>query len=133
MAKRKTYLGSISLANLNHKAINHEGQKGIFIPIGDMNPCIYYTKKEDGSRLFNLDIEVKPTPNSKFGNSFMIKANVGKINRQQYNIPNDKLAEVTPILGNLKEFEFEVKDAPANNGGGAPAEFQGASETAEDW
>lgn len=139
MAKRKTYLGSVSLTALTHKTIVHEGVKGIFIPVGAENPAIYFSKKEDGTKVINLDIEVKPTPNNQYGNAFMVKANVGKVNRQTYGLSGEALNEKTPILGNLKEFEFEVRDqnAPA---GEAPREFQnsgqpqgGAQAQTEDW
>lgn len=132
--QRKTYLGSISLTALKHKTIQHDGQKGIFIPVGQLNPSIYFSTKEDGTKVINLDIEVKPTPNSKFGNAFMVKANVGKVNRQTYNISGSDLENCSPILGNLKEFTFEVRE---NNANGAPAEFQNGGkpqqEAAEEW
>lgn len=132
MAKRKTYLGSIALTALTHKTIIHEGMKGIFIPVGEQNPAIYFSTKEDGSKIINLDVEVKPTPNNQFGNAFMIKANIGKANRQTYGISGEAINQKSPILGNLKEFEFEVKDnggaAPA---GSAPQEFQ--QNASEDW
>lgn len=136
MPKRETYLGSVSLTALAHKTIVHEGVKGIFLPVGSENPSIYFSTKEDGSKIINLDIEVKPTPNNQFGNSFMIKANVGKVNRQNYGLTGEALTQKTPILGNLKKFEFEVKDQAAG-GAQAPAEFQNGqgqqAPTSEDW
>lgn len=136
MSKRETFLGSVSLTSLSHKTIVHEGVKGIFLPVGIENPSIYFSTKEDGSKIINLDIEVKPTPNNQYGNAFMIKANVGKVNRQTYGLNGDALAQKTPILGNLKRFEFEVRDQAAGGGAAAPAEFQnnqGQQAASEDW
>lgn len=132
MAKRKTYLGSISLTTLAHKTIVHEGVKGIFIPVGEQNPSIYFATKEDGSKIINLDLEVKPTPNNQYGNAFMIKANIGKANRQTYGLSGEAANQKSPILGNLKEFEFDVKEnGSAAPGAGAPQEFQ--QNSSEDW
>lgn len=125
MAKRTTYLGSISLLKtkkgegLVSEPIMHNGKKGIFISIDD-NPAIYYKKNEDGTRTCNLDIEVKPVTNSQFSNSHMIKLNVGKENRQKFNIQGAQMKDHTPIVGNLKAFEFEDRssqgdDLPAGN------------------
>ncbi len=107
--KKETFLGSISLTALKHETIIHGGQKGIFIPV-EQNPAIFFSQKEDGSKVINLDIEVKPILNGKYGNTHLIKCNVGKVNREKYGLRPEQLNEVTPILGNLKRFEFEVRD-----------------------
>ena len=121
--KKETFLGNIALTALVHETIMHNGRGGIFIPI-EGNPCIFYQKKEDGTRIINLDIEVKPTPNGKYGNTHLVKASVGKSNRDKYGIKtNDQLAKATPILGNLKRFEFEVKDGQGQ--GQQPAQQYG--------
>lgn len=133
MAKKTVFRGSVSLPSLNHETIIHKGQKGIFIPV-ENNPSIYFKVKPDGSKVINLDIEVTPTPNNQYGNSHFIRLNVGKENRQKYNIPNDLLKDYTPIVGNLKAFEFEDRQgqqekAPDTSSedmppaGGAPQEF----------
>lgn len=106
MAKKTVYRGSVSLPALNHETIIHKGQKGIFIPV-ENNPAIYFKVKPDGSKVINLDIEVTPTPQNQYGNSHYIRLNVGKENRQKYGISNDKIKDYSPIVGNLKAFEFE--------------------------
>lgn len=135
MAKRETFLGSIALTGLVNETIIRNGKKGIFIPIND-NPSIYFQQKENGDKIINLDIEVKPTPNSQYGNSHLVKASVGKANRQKFNLQGDALNRATPILGNLKRFEFEAREsgsgyapqngAPAGRPEDLPAEFDGA-------
>ncbi len=112
MAKRTTHLGNIALTNLVHETRICGGKKGIFIPLDD-NPCLYLSEK-NGRKTINLDIEVKPTPNNKFGSDFMVKASVGKENRQRLGIDRDELERYTPILGNLRTFEFEERqEGPA--------------------
>lgn len=121
MTKRITNLGNIALTALVHETIIRNGKKGIFIPV-DVNPCIYFSQKEDGKKVVNLDIEVKPTPNSKYGNNFLVKANVGKANREKFHITRENIDKYSPILGNLKEFSFEVSDAQQGPAPQAPPE-----------
>lgn len=135
MAKRKTYLGSIALTALVHETRVVAGKKGIFIPI-DENPSIYFQQKEDGTKIINLDVEVRPTPNSKYGNSHFVKASVGKASREKHGLRKDQLERYTPIIGNLREFEFEIPEgtqsSPAAQSQGGyggedlPAELDGA-------
>jgi len=124
MAKRMTHLGNIALTNLVHETRIVGGKKGIFIPIDD-NPCLYFSEK-NGTKTINLDIEVKPTPNNKYGSDFMVKASVGRENRKKYGITRETIDRFTPILGNLRTFEFEERQAPSGPAGGqAPAPYQG--------
>ena len=125
MAKRTTLRGSVSLTSLEHETIIRNGQKGIFIPV-EKNPAIFFKVGNDGKKVINLDIEVSPSPQNQYGNSHYIRLNVGKENRQKYNIPNDKLREYTPIVGNLKQFEFEDKNG-GQQGQGAPEDMPEAT------
>ena len=124
MAKNNTFRGSISLIkNKKGQGLTYEpiirqsgpfkGMPCIVLPINELNPAIYYKKNDDGSKVINLDIEVRPTPNNQYGNSHYIRLSVGKENRQKYGITNDKLNELTPIVGNLKEFTFEGDRGPS--------------------
>ena len=132
MAKRTTHLGNIALTNLVHETRICGGRKGIFIPIED-NPCLYLSEKS-GKKTINLDIEVKPTPNNKYGSDFMVKASVGKENRQRLGIGREQMDRYTPILGNLKTFEFDERQVAAEEsardvpyqGTDMPEEFDGA-------
>ena len=118
--KKETFRGSIALTGLVHETRQVNGKKGIFIPIDD-NPSIFFQMKEDGTKIINLDIEVKPTPDSKYGNSHFVKAFVGKANREKFNISNERLKDYTPILGNLKRFEYD-----SNENGGQKQQYQSA-------
>ena len=111
MAKRTTHLGNIALTNLVHETRIFGGRKGIFIPLED-NPCLYLSEK-NGKRTINLDIEVKPTPNNKYGSDYMVKASVGKDNRQRLGLSREDLDRCTPILGNLRTCEFEERQQPS--------------------
>ena len=133
MAKRTTHLGNIALTNLVHQTRICEGKKGIFIPLED-NPCLFLSEK-NGKKTINLDIEVKPTPNNKYGSDFMVKASVGRENRQKLGISREEMERYTPILGNLRTFEFEDRQQGAPTGQGTapsgpapdlPEEFDGS-------
>ena len=129
MAKRTTLRGSLALTGLKHETIVRNGEKGIFIPV-EKNPSIFFKVKEDGTKVVNLDIEVTPTPDNKYGNSHFIRLSVGKENRTKYNIQKEKLREVTPIVGNLKTFEYDDKGEAQGDmpdfGGPAPQEINDA-------
>lgn len=153
MAKRITYKGSVTLftnrkdrngqplKSLISECIRHPktGKPGVFIPIED-NPSIYLSER-NGGRTINLDIEAVETPNNQYGNSHLLKLSIGKENRQKLGtLTNEQYDQYTPIVGNLKRFEFEDRqgqqegqqgyqgpDMPANiAGGGAPQEFDGS-------
>ena len=51
-----------------------------------------------------LDIFIRATQNSQYGNSHFVKANVGKTNREKYGISREALPQYSPILGNLKPY-----------------------------
>ena len=51
-----------------------------------------------------LDIFIRATQNSQYGNSHFVKANVGKTNREKYGISREDLPQYSPILGNLKPY-----------------------------
>lgn len=133
MAKITTYRGSVSLVkDKKGKGLNFEtiirqsgpfsGMPCIVLPVNELNPAIYLKKNDDGSKVINLDIEVRPTPQNQYGNSHYIRLHVGKENRQKYNIPNEKLNDLTPIVGNLKEFSFEERGAQGQQGQNQPVD-----------
>jgi hypothetical protein len=51
-----------------------------------------------------LDIFVRETGNSQYGNSHFVKASVGKSNREKLNLSKDDLAKVSPIIGNIRPY-----------------------------
>ena len=64
----------------------------------------------------------------------MVKASVGKENRQRLGIGREQMDRYTPILGNLKTFEFDERQVAAEEsardvpyqGPDMPEEFDGA-------
>lgn len=137
MAKKTVFRGSIALTPLKHETCIREGKKVIIFPL-DENPSIYYKKNEDGTKTILLDIEVVPTPDSKFGNSHYIRLNVGKANREKYGIKNDQIKDHTPIIGNLKEQTFETRSGNSQASEDMPdfgntANRQTPKELEEDW
>ena len=120
MAKIVTYRGSVDLTKLKHETIIRNGKKCIVIPVEE-NPAIFFKVKEDNTKVINLDVEVRPTPNNQYGNSHYIRLSVGKESRQKYGISNDQLKEYTPIVGNLKEFTFDDNTAAGAPAAAAPA------------
>lgn len=136
MAKKVKFLGSVSLVkDKNGKGLVSEtivhpktGKKGIFIPVDD-NPSIYVKVREDGKKTINLDIEIVETPNNTYGNSHLIKLNIGRENRQKLgNLSREQQDQLTPIVGNIRRFEFETQD---NNGVGQQGGYQGEDMPAE--
>lgn len=107
MAKRTTDIGHIRLSDLASEIATKAGKRGIFIPFED-NACIFVNEKE-GKTNVDLDIEVIPTPNSQYSDK-MVKASLPKSYRQAHNLrfDSDEYKRITPILGNLKTYEFEV-------------------------
>ena len=106
MAKRTKDIGHVRLSELNHEVATKAGVQGIFIPFNS-NACIFVNTK-DGKTTVDLDIEVIPTPNSKYSNK-MVKASLPKSYREKNGVSFDseRYKELTPILGNLKTYEFE--------------------------
>jgi hypothetical protein len=51
-----------------------------------------------------LDIFVRETANSQYGNSHFVKASVGKSNREKLALSKDDLARVSPIIGNIRPY-----------------------------
>ena len=65
----------------------------------------------------------------------MVKSSVGRENRQKLGISREEMERYTPILGNLRTFEFEDRQQGAPTGQGAapaspapdlPEEFDGS-------
>jgi hypothetical protein len=68
------------------------------------NPSIYMVHTQSGQTKALLDIFIRATQNSQYGNTHFVKANVGKSNREKYRISKDELGKYSPILGNLKPY-----------------------------
>lgn len=89
-----------------------DGTDSIVIPL-KKNPTIFTMTTKSGIRKALLDIVVRQTTQPKYGNTHFIKANVGKANRNAYNLDSSELPHLSPILGNLKPLEAREETAPA--------------------
>jgi len=106
------FSGQIDLLALSGAAITTVGgQKCIVVP-NDMNPSIFLFRTRNGEDRAYLDIVVKEAPNSQYGNTHFIRANVGRSNRERLGISRDELPKYTPIIGNLKPFEGVRTEVP---------------------
>lgn len=128
--KKKFTTASVELTALKHETIIRNGKKGIFIPIDD-NPCIFFQEKQNpqtgrSEKIITIDIDCIPTPNGKFGSTHLLKGSLSKKTRERLGITtNEQADQYRPILGNIKEKEFEVADAPGQQQGGyAPQQGQ---------
>lgn len=105
------YSGQIDLLALPGAALETvDGRQCIVIP-KDMNPAIYLFRTRNGEDRAYLDVVVKESPSSQYGNTHFVRASVGRSNRERLGITKEELPKFTPIIGNLKPFEV-AKPAP---------------------
>ena len=104
MNTNDSFIGQLDLLMLPQsrmQVINNE--ECIVIP-RHANPSIYMVHTQSGQTKALLDIFIRATQNSQYGNTHFVKANVGKSNREKYRISKDELGKYSPILGNLKPY-----------------------------
>jgi hypothetical protein len=104
MSANDSFIGQLDLLMLPQsrmQVINNE--ECIVIP-RHANPSIYMVQTQSGQTKALLDIFIRATQNSQYGNTHFVKANVGKSNREKYRISKDELGKYSPILGNLKPY-----------------------------
>ena len=102
MAEKKAYMvGNIRLSDLNgFEDTMKQGVRGCFIPY-DQNPSLYIgTSKQTGALTVDMDILVRETKASKSGASHFVKLNVGKANRERFQLSQEALDSLK-IVGNL--------------------------------
>lgn len=102
MAEKKAYMvGNIRLSDLNgFEDTVKQGVRGCFIPY-DLNPSLYIgTNKQTGVLTVDMDILVRETKSSKTGASHFVKLNVGKANRERFQLSQEALDSLK-IVGNL--------------------------------
>lgn len=84
------------------------------IVIPSNNPSVFVCRTKSGADKAYLDIVIRESPNNQFGNTHFVKASVGKTNRERMGITKEALKNYTPIIGNLKPYEFQSQQsAPA--------------------
>ena len=102
MAEKKPFMvGNTRLSELNgFEDTVKNGVRGCFIPY-DQNPSLYIGQNQQtGAVTVDLDILVRETQNSKSGSSHFIKLNVGKANRERFQMSNEAIDSLK-IVGNL--------------------------------
>lgn len=103
MKQNNSFNGGLNLSLLQNTAtVSLKGKQCLVIPIED-NPTLFIGKKG-----VYLDLSVVETPDSQYGHSHYVRANVGASKRQNYS--REELKALTPILGNLKPFEARVQE-----------------------
>ena len=99
-----SFIGQIDLlALVGAQVVKVNGQDCIAIPI-QSNPSIFMCQTKTGQPKGLLDIFVRETTNSQYGNSHFVKASVGKSNREKLALSKDDLARVSPIIGNIRPY-----------------------------
>ena len=104
------------------QTINNE--ECIVIP-RQANPSIYMIQTQSGQKKALLDIFIRATQNSQYGNTHFIKANVGKTNREKYGISKDDLGQYSPILGNLRPYAAATRPVLDEDDDLPEGEFKG--------
>ena len=102
MAQNQSLVGGIDLSALNGVQINTtvNGKRSIVIPV-DTNPAIFIGARDKGGHIY-MDIEVRESPEGKYGNTHFIKLGLGKKKREEMGLTQDSVKQYTPIIGNLK-------------------------------
>ena len=104
MSANDSFIGQLDLLMLPKSSVLMiDGQECIVIPCS-ANPSIYMSQAKTGQRKALLDVFIRATQNSQYGNSHFVKANVGKTNRERYGISREDLPQYSPIIGNLKPY-----------------------------
>jgi len=102
MAEKKPYfVGNVRLSDLaGFEDTVKNGVRGCFIPY-DLNPSLYVgLNKQTGVMTLDVDILVRETTASKSGSSHFIKLNVGRANRERFQMGPEALDSLK-IVGNL--------------------------------
>ena len=102
MAEKKAYMvGNIRLSDLNgFEDTVKQGVRGFFVPY-DQNPSLYIGQnRQTGALTVDMDILIRETKSSKTGSTHFIKLNVGKANRERFQM-SQEAADSLKIVGNL--------------------------------
>lgn len=99
--KKPFFVGNIRLSDLNgFEDTVKQGVRGFFVPY-DQNPSLYIGQnRQTGAMTVDMDILIRETKNSKSGSTHFVKLNVGKANRERYQM-SQEAADSLKIVGNL--------------------------------
>ena len=102
MTQNQSLVGSIDLSALNGVQINTtvNGKRSIVIPV-DTNPAIFIGAMDKGGHIY-MDIEVRESPEAKYGNTHFIKLGLSKKKREEMGLSDEQARQYTPIIGNLR-------------------------------
>lgn len=99
--KKPFWVGNARLSDLNgFEDCSKNGVRGCFIPY-DKNPSLYVGRNQQtGAATLDLDILIRETHSSKSGSSHFIKLNVGRANRERFQM-SPEAVDSLKIIGNL--------------------------------
>lgn len=102
MSKNTILVGSIDLSLLEGAMLEKKdnGKMQIVIPV-EKNPSIFVGSQDKGGHIY-MDVEVRETNESQYGNTHFVKLSVGKRNRELMKLSQEEVKQHSPIVGNLK-------------------------------
>ena len=122
MAEKKPFfVGNIRLSDLNgFEDTVKQGVRGCFVPY-DQNPSLYIGQnRQTGAMTVDMDILIRETKNSKSGSTHFVKLNVGKANRERYQM-SQEAADSLKIVGNLyTRYPWQAPQGTTGQGAAAP-------------
>ena len=125
MSTNDSFIGQLDLLLLPKSRVQViDNEECIVIP-RHANPSIYMTQTQSGQRKALLDLFVRATQNSQYGNTHFVKANVGKTNREKYHIAKEDLGQYSPIIGNLRPYAGASRPAVEDDDDLPAGEFKG--------
>ncbi len=99
--KRPFFIGNIRISDLNgFEDTVKNNVRGCFIPY-DANPSLFIGQnRTTGAITVDMDILIREVQSSKSGSSHFIKLNVGKANRERFQMSQEAIDSLR-IVGNL--------------------------------
>ena len=125
MSANDSFIGQIDLLMLPQARMQIINNEDCIVIPRQANPSIYMIQTQSGQTKALLDIFVRATQNSQYGNTHFVKANVGKTNREKYGISKDDLGKFSPILGNLKPYAGAARPVMEDDDDLPAGEFKG--------
>lgn len=103
MSTEKKLSGSIALTKLQHVIMEKKGKsgmiRGLFIPI-----AANLLSEKDGAVYMSVNVNFKPEADKYGQNGFISKTTDSKIWKELDDAGKEKAKELSPILGNIKDF-----------------------------
>ena len=125
MSANDSFIGQIDLLMLPAARMQTIGNEECIVIPKSANPAIYMTQTQSGQKKALLDIFVRATQNSQYGNTHFVKANVGKTNREKDHKAKEDLGQYSPIIGNLRPYAGASRPAVEDDDDLPAGEFKG--------